>query len=663
MRASGRTAPSGRIDVPISIDPVENGESGLSVRQKINLLIDGARDGSIGAVTPEDLENIIDRTPPAVPTGLTVTSVTEPSNLMTIAWDFNSETDFAYYDIHVRESGGNWVGYQTSAEVLQLSVRPNITYEVKLRAVDQAGNMSVFGGVVSHTTARDTIPPAAPIGLTIRGGLESIWLSWVANTESDLSHYDLYESASDVTPLPSAAASHTTVANNFVRAGLDMETTLNFWVRAVDTSGNKSPWSARVEETTGKIRGEIKIALVGVTFRPGQGVGGNTVEWTPGSIIYGVAGDVPSEQALPSGEATWTASTIYVCYVPGRAQIDTYTSLTLMYADDAIILGIYKGGHDFQLVEGKAFMDGGLILAQTIGANQLVANAAVITGSAQIANAVIDNAHIIELSAAKLMASTALHGSITVDDAYRLDNPAAGVNLGSTLVEPGKVKISGSTTLESWKSGPNSTEINGSAISAGTISVDKATFGLRGITVEGLQFEANLPVTNNVAWTTGTIRYIGDDGNIASFTVTAGSAVWSSGTLYVYYVKGTTALAATTTPATVFQDDRIVMAAYRGGVDLVTDYGRTVIDGSHLKTGTVVADSARLGSIDTNALAADSVDTIHLRAKAVKVDQMDVDELSAITGDLGLVVTGRMEGQNGAMVIDLNNPLISMKIP
>ncbi len=649
--------------MPISIDPVENGESGLSVRKKINQLIEGARDGSIGAVTPEDLENVINRTPPAVPTGLTVTSVTEPSNLMTIAWDFNSETDFAYYDIHVRESGGNWVGHQTSAEMLQLSVRPNIVYDVKVRAVNQAGVASEFGSVVSHTTARDTIPPAAPIGLVIRGGLESIWISWIANTESDLSHYELYESPSDVTPMPSAVASHTTVANNFVRAGLDMETTLNFWVRAVDTSGNKSPWSARVEETTGKIRGEIKVALVGVTFKPAQGEGKNTLEWTAGSIVYGVAGDEPSQQALPAGDTTWTSSTVYVCYVPGRPQIDVYTSLTLMYADDAIILGIYKGGHDFQLVEGKAFMDGGLILAQTVGANQLVANAAVITGSAQIADAIIDNAHIIKLSAAKLMAGTALLGSITVDGQYQLDDPAAGVNLGSTLIEPGKVLISGATTLASWKNGPDSTEINGSAVAAGTLSVNKGVFGLRGITVEGLQFEANLPVTNSVAWTAGTIKYIGDDGNIASFNVSAGSVAWTTGVRYIYYVKGSSALASTTMPADAFQDDRIILAVYRGGIDLVTDYGRTVIDGAHLKTGTVVADSARVGSIDADALASGSVTTDALAAGAVKANNMDVNTLSAIVADLGLVVAGRMENATGSMVIDLDNSFISIKVP
>lgn len=648
--------------MPISIDPVENGEAGLSVRQKINLLIEGARDGSIGAVTPEDLENIIDRTPPAVPTGLTVTSTSEPA-IMTIAWDFNSETDFAYYDIHVMESGGNWVGYQTSAEMLPLSVRPNITYDVKIRAVDQVGNMSAFSAVVSHTTARDTIPPAAPIGLVVRGGLESIWLSWLANTESDLSHYELYESASDVTPLPSAAASHMTVANNFVRAGLDMETTLNFWVRAVDTSGNKSPWSARVEETTGKIRGEIKVALVGVTFKPAQGVDKNTLEWTSGSIIYGVAGDVPSEQALPAGDVTWTSATMYICYVPGRAQIDIYTSLTLMYADDAIILGIYKGGHDFQLVEGKAFMDGGLILAQTIGANQLVTNAAVITGTAQIADAVIEDAHIVDLDAAKLQAGTTLTGSITVDEQYTLDNPAAGVNLGTTLINPGKVLISGATTLASWKNGPDSTEINGDAIAAGTLSVNKGVFGLRGITVEGLQFEANLPVTNSVAWTAGTIKYIGDDGNIASFNVSAGSVAWTVGVRYIYYVKGSSALASTTTPADAFQDDRIILAVYRGGIDLVTDYGRTVIDGAHLKTGTVVADSARVGSIDTDALAAGAVTTNALAAGAVKADNMDVNTLSAIVADLGLVVAGRMENATGSMVIDLDNSFISIKVP
>ncbi|MER8924342.1 hypothetical protein [Mesorhizobium sp. M0859] len=639
--------------MPVVINPIENGESGLSIREKLNLLIAGAATGALGSVTPEDIAALIDTTPPAVPEGLTLTSeIVDGVTILTIAWDFNSEGDFLYYDFQVKEGDGSWIGLQTSAEIYTMAAKPNVAYSAWLRAVDKSGNPSLYCVPVTHTTAADDIPPAMPIGIQINAGLESIWITWIANTESDLARYELYESASNATPLESATPSHTTLANNFVRAGLDMGTALNFWVRAVDTSGNVSPWSTVANATTGELRGEIKVALIGVTFAPGQDTG-NRLEWTAGNISFGLSGEEPTIQALPSGQVDWISGTVYVCYVPGATEITTTTSLTQLYADDSVILAIYRGGTDLQLVLGKAFTDGGLILAQTIGANQLVADDAVITGAAQIANAIIEDAHITDLDAAKLIAGTTMTGEILVNGAYRIDDPAAGVNLGSTKILPGSISISTGVDLSNWIAG-GGTYIDGAMLSVGSVTAEKASFGQRGLTIEGLEFESNKPATNRVAWSAGTIKYIGDDGNVATFNIASGSsAIWTTGTLYVYYVKGGTTLAATTTVATAFQADRVVLATYKGGLDLVTDYGRTIIDGSHIKTG----------SVDTAQMKANSITTLLLAAGAVTADRLDVTALSAISADLGTVTTGLLQNLAGTMIIDLDAGFISIAVP
>ncbi|TGW07822.1 hypothetical protein EN788_34640, partial [Mesorhizobium sp. M2D.F.Ca.ET.145.01.1.1] len=203
--------------MPVSIAPIENGEPGLSVREKINLLIAGAAAGSLGSVSPEELASMFDHDPPAVPSGLVMDSaVADGATVLTIAWDFNSETDFLYYDLQIKEGSGEWVGIQTSAETYTLAVKPNVTYSAKIRAVDKSGNASIYCAVVTHTTARDTIPPAMPIGFHSNAGLDSIWLTWVANTEADLARYEIYESASSTTPLDSATPSHATLPNSFV---------------------------------------------------------------------------------------------------------------------------------------------------------------------------------------------------------------------------------------------------------------------------------------------------------------------------------------------------------------------------------------------------------------------------------------------------------------
>lgn len=633
----------------IEIDPIEDGEAGLSVRTKLNQLIAGAKAGKLGEVTHEDLALIIDTQAPAVPRGLTMTSVVDPAPVMTLTWDFNNEADFLYYDLQIKE-GGNWLGFQTSSETFSLSVRPKTTYTARIRAVDRSGNASLFSAIVTHTTAADDIPPAMPIGVTAKAGLESIWLKWTPNTESDLARYELYESAVGATPTDNTAPSHSTAAANFVRAGLDMAVERFFWIRAVDTSGNASPWSAGVSATTGSIRGEIKVMLVGVTFLPGAGTSGNQLAWSGGSINYGPAGEPPIVQAIPGGSVEWSSGTVYVRYIPGDTAISTTTSLTDVYVNDALVLGIYRGGADFQLIEGKAFMDGGLILAQTVGANQLVANAAVITGTAQIAEAIIEDAHITELDAAKLIAGTIMSGEILVDGDYQLNNPAAGVNLGTTKIKPGSVLISGGTSLSNWIKGGDETHIDGGMLSTGTVTAEKAVFGQRGITVEGLEFEANKPTTNKVAWSAGSIKYTGDDGNTAAFNVSSGSATWSADTLYIYYVKGSTSLAASASVPAAFQSDRVVLATYRGGADLVNDYGRTVIDGSKIKTGTITALQADIASFRTSILI----------AGAVTADVMAVGALSAISANAGTLTAGVIKSADGKVVIDLDNGFIEM---
>ena len=155
--------------------------------------------------------------------------------------------------------------------------------------------------------------------------------------------------------------------------------------------------------------------------------------------------------------------------------------------------------------------------------------------------------------------------------------------------------------------------LNGNKITANSITASKLEIGQRGITTAGLQFEGNAPSTNSVSWTAGSITYIADNGTPTTVSVSAGNAAWSSGTLYIYWVVGSGTLAASATTATAFQSGRIVLAAYRGGNDLVTEYGRTVIEGGLIKTGTLVANRIVAGSITTDRLEANAI-TLHVAA-------------------------------------------------
>jgi len=969
--------------VPISISPILDGESGISVRTKLNQLINGA---SGGGFLPEDPpDGWFDFDPPNVPQNLTLTSVALPSPKLVATWEPAGDTDLAYYDLQMKEGSGGWVSFQTSAERYEFAVRPGIVFTARIRAIDTSGNKSAFSGEVVHTTKADDVPPAMPIGVLATAGFGTIWLEWIANTESDLFQYEIFES-STASPAPeeTAEATYTSFSPTFVLTGLENGQTLHYWVRAVDTSGNRSVWSAPVSATTTTIQpidivGAVNLTSIaaGLTL-PGLGSAlpptpftdetpkefylttdkklyvqkADASGWivqTDASLVVGqlVAGQISagaigtnqlaagavrakhllvtdfynfitdpffadptsgefslavtasyistggnpyntSTTALGfSGATGYTASRFVPC-VPGNSYcIETvmmHTGATAgtvnaavwfqNEAGDALVsqflvsfdttdpaftwikktaAGVCPAGAvKMRLVFSNtpitgqfrcanvAFYrqtDSVLIKDGSITASKVMTNE-IIAYAANIKDSVITNAKIVSLNAAKIEAGSILSGEVIVggrsigslntemfaDDfssaasgtpvsatpvaghtwiqwadgpadiiavaaaqsgpnvlrllnynwltnkaaripydpnkmyrirvrvrrttgsvaglmyigvqglkgdgvtavstagvdgtnqghwvvtqgfpstslpagaawatyegyikgvaaagtgvangtaggtiaapcqmhsntrfispvivsnlgggdhtiqvdyfaIHQVDEDAANiVNAGTVKITPGQIQISGATTLADWRQGGDTTKIAGGAISANTIEANKITVGARGVTLENIEFEHNSPSANRVSWTAGNVRYIDDAGAVAVAAIAASNAPWSGAVLYIYWVKGAATLSTTTVAATAFGQNNIVLATYQGGVNLVSTYGRTIIDGSNIKTGTIeadriksynlTADNATFGNVNiSNAnIGTLQVGTSNIVAGAVSVINLD----------------------------------------
>ncbi|ARJ70080.1 phage tail tip fiber protein [Paracoccus contaminans] len=264
------------------------------------------------------------------------------------------------------------------------------------------------------------------------------------------------------------------------------------------------------------------------------------------------------------------------------------------------------------------YIDGNSIITDTIKA-RAVDTPNLLATIATIREAFITDAHVVELSAATLKAGTALTGSLTVNGQplatikNQAEDPAARINAANTQIDPGKIRISGTTTLSDWRKGGDETRIDGGNISANTVKANALEIGSRNITLTGIQFEHNSPSTNKVSWTAGYIRYIDDTGATVSRSIPAGNATWSSGVMYIYWAKGSNAFTTTSTLSIAMATDNVCIATYEGGTKLDADYGRTIVDGASIKTGTVTAtqlvktaavltDSAQIGDgIITNA--------------------------------------------------------------
>lgn len=198
------------------------------------------------------------------------------------------------------------------------------------------------------------------------------------------------------------------------------------------------------------------------------------------------------------------------------------------------------------------------------------------------------------------------------------------INGGNTTIDPGKIRIAGTTTLSDWRKGGDETNIDGGALSANTIKAETLEIGLRNLTFEGLTFEHNKPAANQVSWTSGTIRYPGDDGNVATRNIVAGDATWTTGSLYLIWMKGATAIITTTVVATAYAADAVVLAVYLGNTNLVTNVGRTIIDGSTIKTGTIDTQQLKALSIKSALIDAGAINSGHIQAGSITAETLAV---------------------------------------
>jgi hypothetical protein len=131
---------------------------------------------------------------------------------------------------------------------------PGVTFGVErcfeVRPVDQIFGAQVIGPASPRTcvTPKDQFPPAAPRSLAVIAGSGVINLIWDANVEKDVAGYLVLrgEAPSDtlqaIIKEPMTAA---TFRDESVRPGVRYV----YAVVAVDTAGNTSGQSNRVEET------------------------------------------------------------------------------------------------------------------------------------------------------------------------------------------------------------------------------------------------------------------------------------------------------------------------------------------------------------------------------------------------------------------------------
>jgi thermitase len=94
----------------------------------------------------------------------------------------------------------------------------------------------------------DTTPPANPAGLAATAGNAIVNLSWTASAEADLAGYRVYRSTTSGSGYAEVTTSLVT-ATTYADASVANGTTYYYVIRAADTSGNLSGFSAQASAT------------------------------------------------------------------------------------------------------------------------------------------------------------------------------------------------------------------------------------------------------------------------------------------------------------------------------------------------------------------------------------------------------------------------------
>ncbi|GGJ40500.1 hypothetical protein GCM10008938_28200 [Deinococcus roseus] len=184
----------------------------------------------------------IDTTPPTVPgtlahSGLAFTSVT-------LTWGASTDASgVAKYEIY---DGTVLLSTVTApATTTRLTtLRPGTAYNLKIRAVDTAGNASAFGNTVTFTTPADTAAPTVPGTLSYSGlTSNSVTLAYAASTDNvGVAKYEIYNGSILLTSVAG------TLTNP--KLTLTPSTAYTLKVRALDAAGNASAFGNTVTFTT-----------------------------------------------------------------------------------------------------------------------------------------------------------------------------------------------------------------------------------------------------------------------------------------------------------------------------------------------------------------------------------------------------------------------------
>ena len=343
---------------------------------------------------------LLEKDPPGVPQGLRLTTGSDVSADGTIVpwvearWNANPEDDLRGYQLSFRiepsNGGAPTVVHAAKGDTsYRMNVPGALTIFCKIAAEDRLSNISPYSPEVQITSGRDTVAPGPCSNLTIVGSTQKVHLLWTPSINApDYAYAEVFASATN------NLANGGLVGQgqfSYEHAGFTANQTVYFWVRAVDSSGNKS------------------------TFHPASPTGG--VPGTAGQLDTTYISSLAADKIIAG-----TITALVKIGVSGLIDINGPSQVISIKESQTGNVRVLMGrlgslGTDWGLLvldaEGRIMFDArdsGVtafgIKTGAIQAGHLTVHNAVVTAGIQIATAIIDDTHVNTLSANKITAGT-----------------------------------------------------------------------------------------------------------------------------------------------------------------------------------------------------------------------------------------------------------------